>query len=139
MARKGENIYKRKDGRWEGRYIIGRKTDGSARYASVYGKSYREVKDTLERKKGEQYRTLPNCSLTVKALLAIWLSLRSTEIKASSYQHYAALIDSQIIPRLGNIRVSNLTAEILSAFVCGYPVREIVERQVTENIKTDIL
>ena len=123
MARKGENIYKRKDGRWEGRYIIGRKTDGSARYASVYGKSYREVKDTLERKKGEQYRTLPNCSLTVKALLAIWLSLRSTEIKASSYQHYAALIDSQIIPRLGNIRVSNLTAEILSAFV-----KELLER-----------
>jgi len=25
MARKGENIYKRKDGRWEGRYIRGRK------------------------------------------------------------------------------------------------------------------
>lgn len=24
MARKGENIYKRKDGRWEGRFIKGR-------------------------------------------------------------------------------------------------------------------
>lgn len=29
--------------------------------------------------------------------------------------------------------------EILSAFVCGYPVQEITEREVTENIKTDIL
>ncbi len=123
MARKGENIYKRKDGRWEGRYIVGRKADGCARYASVYGKSYRDVKDMLERKKGEQYRTMPNCSLTVKALLAMWLSLRSTEIKASSYQHYLALIDSQIIPRLGNIRVSSLTAEIISGFV-----KELTER-----------
>ena len=38
MARKGENIYKRKDGRWEGRYIKGRKPNGKALYGSVYGK-----------------------------------------------------------------------------------------------------
>jgi len=123
MARKGENIYKRKDGRWEGRYIIGRKSDGHARYASIYGRNYREVKEALERKKGEQYRAMPNCSLTVKALMAMWLSLRSTEIKASSYQHYLALIESQIVPRLGSIRLNNLTAEILSAFV-----KELMER-----------
>ena len=123
MARKGENIYRRKDGRWEGRYIVGRKTDGRARYASLYGRSYREVRDALERKKGELYRTMPNCSLTVKALMAMWLSLRSTEIKASSYQHYLALIESQIVPRLGNIRVSSLSAEMVSAFV-----KELLER-----------
>ncbi|MFR1369236.1 MAG: hypothetical protein ACLSA0_03290 [Eisenbergiella massiliensis] len=41
MARKGENIYKRKDGRWEGRYGAGRLPDGRARYRSVYGKTYR--------------------------------------------------------------------------------------------------
>lgn len=27
MAKQGENIHKRKDGRWEGRYIKGRTTD----------------------------------------------------------------------------------------------------------------
>ncbi len=31
MARKGENIYRRKDGRWEGRYIADRAKDGRAR------------------------------------------------------------------------------------------------------------
>ena len=54
MARKGENIYKRKDGRWEGRCrargIAGRKPG----YISVYGKSYREVKEKLFLKKEEQ-------------------------------------------------------------------------------------
>lgn len=30
MPRRGENIYKRRDGRWEGRYIVGRKLDGRA-------------------------------------------------------------------------------------------------------------
>ena len=28
MPRRGENIYKRKNGRWEGRFIKGRQTNG---------------------------------------------------------------------------------------------------------------
>jgi len=39
MARRGENIYHRKDERWEGRYIKGRKPDGRARFGSVYGRT----------------------------------------------------------------------------------------------------
>lgn len=117
MARKGENIYKRRDGRWEGRYIVGRKADGRARYSSIYGKSYHEVKTELERRKGEQFRSLPNCSLTVKYLMELWLSLRSTEVKASTYQRYSALIERHISPRLGNIRINNLTAEVVSGFI----------------------
>ena len=40
MPRRGENIYKRKDGRWEGRYIRGRTPAGKAEYGYVYAKSY---------------------------------------------------------------------------------------------------
>ena len=36
MARKGENIYKRKDGRWEGRYINSYDADGKAKYGYIY-------------------------------------------------------------------------------------------------------
>ena len=50
MPRTGENIYKRKDGRWEGRYIRER-VDGKARYGAVYARSYREVKKKLEKAK----------------------------------------------------------------------------------------
>lgn len=32
MARKGENIYKRKDGRYEGRYIKGYGANGETRF-----------------------------------------------------------------------------------------------------------
>ena len=44
MPRKGENIRKRKDGRWEARYMKGRDMDGKIRYGYLYGKSYKEVK-----------------------------------------------------------------------------------------------
>ena len=47
MPKKGENIYKRKDGRWEGRYIRLRNIGGKAEYGYIYGKSYAEVKKKL--------------------------------------------------------------------------------------------
>ncbi|MBR6670998.1 MAG: hypothetical protein IKL31_09720 [Ruminococcus sp.] len=43
MARRGENIYKRKDGRWEGRYKAGYDVNGKAKYRSVYAKTYQDV------------------------------------------------------------------------------------------------
>lgn len=45
MPRRGENIRKRKDGRWEARFIKGHSPEGRALYSSVYGSSYYEVKD----------------------------------------------------------------------------------------------
>ena len=42
MARKGEAIYKRKDGRYEARFIKGY-SNGKADYIYVYGKSYMEI------------------------------------------------------------------------------------------------
>ena len=49
MARRGENIRKRKDGRWEARYICGYAEDGKAKYKSVYRKTYAEVKEARNR------------------------------------------------------------------------------------------
>lgn len=47
MPRRGENIYKRKDGRWEGRFIKGYNESGKALYKSVYAGSYADVKEKL--------------------------------------------------------------------------------------------
>lgn len=45
MARKGENIRKRSDGRWEARYPVFE--DGTSRYHSIYAKTYAEAKKKL--------------------------------------------------------------------------------------------
>lgn len=44
MPRREENIYKRKDGRWEARYVKEIAVDGSKKYGSVYARTYRKVK-----------------------------------------------------------------------------------------------
>ena len=56
MARRGENIRKRSDGRWEGRYLI--YINGSKKYRSVYASSYNEVKQKLFNSKKESEITL---------------------------------------------------------------------------------
>lgn len=45
MARRGENIRKRKDGRWEGRYIKGRKPDRTAIWGYIWPYLHRSKKE----------------------------------------------------------------------------------------------
>lgn len=55
MSGKGENIYERKDGRFEARYLTGRDENGRTKYSSVYGKSRAEVREKLAEVKRELY------------------------------------------------------------------------------------
>ena len=45
MPKRGENIFKRKDGRWEARYIKGYELSGKTIYGFCYGKTYKEAKE----------------------------------------------------------------------------------------------
>lgn len=56
MPRRGENIYKRKDGRWEGRYIKCH-INGKAQYGYIYAKSYKEAKERLNQAKNLNINT----------------------------------------------------------------------------------
>ena len=80
MSRKGENIYKRKDNRWEARYIKGYHPDGSAKFGYCYGKSYREAKRKLTEAKTSLISGKPVSTATKKRRIAFycdeWLRLQ---------------------------------------------------------------
>ena len=59
---KGENIFKRKDGRWEARYVRGRELSGKIKYGFCYGKTYREAKEKVT---SLQHTTQGNVSLFI--------------------------------------------------------------------------
>lgn len=67
MPRRGENIRKRIDGRWEGRYIEKYDINGKACYRSVYASSYSEIKTKLKDHQNSQLKTI-QCSVTVEEL-----------------------------------------------------------------------
>ena len=115
MPKKGENIYKRKDGRWEGRYIKAYDPCGKAQYTSVYGKTYVEVKQKLftarieyiqgnkKNAQHQQYRTLVHG----------WLSGTRMRVKESTHSRYSHLAHSHILPYLGDLMVDQLTTPVI--------------------------
>ena len=118
MPRRGENIYKRKDGRWEGRYIRCYGENGKAKYASVYGKTYTEAKEKLVLcKVTNRKRIKDTCKLTVRELMELWLADRAEKVKDSSYACYADLVRLHICPELGASQVRDMTAEKLEQFL----------------------
>ena len=88
MARRGENIYKRKDGRWEGRYKCGYNDNGKTKYHSVYGHSYAEVRSKLVPLKASVTARYSACNLTVKELFTEWLFAVKLRVKPSTYRQY---------------------------------------------------
>ena len=119
MSKRGENIYKRKDNRWEGRYYIIR-PDGTKKSISVYAQSYTETKNKLligKEQARQNTANLPKCRLTVQELLLNWLAAKQNTLKLSSYLHYEKLIKNQLLPELGKLPLDKLTVKNLSAFM----------------------
>ena len=115
MSRKGENIYKRKDGRWEGRYIKGYDSNNKAIYGYVYAKSYREVKNKMISFKRDiqnghfQTAQLKEEIVLLQDITNEWLTDIRCQIKDSTYIKYRNMIQSYIIPEIGNYPINNLT------------------------------
>ena len=117
MSKRGDNIYKRKDGRWEGRYRTGYKANGSVKYRSVYGHSYHEVKSKLLPLKAAPSPTTPSGRVTVKTLLSEWMSAVQLKVKASTYANYSMKVERHILPTFGQMRYDQLTAELVHRFI----------------------
>lgn len=122
MSRTGESIYKRQDGRWEGRYIKDRTPQGKAVYGYVYGRTYSGTKERLHQM-AAGISIVPPASpepihicMTFGALSENWLRTRHTSVKESTYIKYRNLLQHYILPRLGTIPVMQITVDILNQF-----------------------
>lgn len=117
MPRRGENIRKRKDNRWEGRYIKSRTPTGKAIYASVYGKTYSIVKEKLKSVSTEESGLSKGGKLTFREALLLWLENNKVKQKVQTYNKYLQLINTQIIPELGDIQLSLLNYCTINRFI----------------------
>ena len=117
MARRGENIYKRKDGRWEGRYKCGFDDKGKTKYRSVYAKTYNEVKEKLSELRSESVSFVSSGKLTVKELFSEWFRIVKFKVKESTYANYKMKADKHILPEFGGIAYSQLSAKSVHEFI----------------------
>lgn len=122
MARHGENIYKRKDGRYEGRYVIGKTATGKTRFGYIYGHRYADVKKTLLLKKAERAKASMaangRCQDTLEEWITLWMEKELLgSVKLSSYQTYINIINKHILPALGGMKLASITPCIVYDFI----------------------
>lgn len=118
MPKKGTNIFKRKDGRWEARYVKSIDLDGTKKYGSVYGRTFSEAKDkqdlclnNLHLYSGNNR----NCILL--NLMYEWLDKTQVSIKKTTYQKYEGIIRNHIEPHsISKMQVRFITSKIISDY-----------------------
>lgn len=120
MSKKGENIYKRKDGRWEARYIKSYTPDGKAKYGYCYGRTYHEAKDKVNTARAELISRTPTKETESRKRLAVfcdeWLILKRSKVKNSTYVKYHTVIENHIKSQLGGCCVTSLTSILIEQF-----------------------
>ena len=121
MSRRGENIYKRKDGRYEGRYVIGKTPSGRTRFGYVYARQYAEVRALLLQRKAERLEA-DRPAYAYRGTLADWMEHWMEDeligsVKESSWQTYRNLLTRHLLPRLGGYALTQLTPKVIHSFV----------------------
>ena len=124
MAKKRANgegsIRKRKDGRWEGRYVVGHDPiTGKMISRNVLGKAQAEVKEKL-RTAIENSKRL-DYTQTGKYTVGQWMdewfeAYAKVKVRPSSHQTYKGYIENHIKPNIGDIPIEKLTSLQLQKF-----------------------
>ena len=111
------NIYKRKDGRYEGRIPIDRDDKGKLKYQYFYARTLKELKQKML----DAYRYTNGsesiCRKSLKELSLEWLSSIKLRVKQSSYCCYERIVTKHIIPYFMDIRYSDIDTAKINEFV----------------------
>ncbi len=121
MSKRGENIYKRKDGRWEGRYIKNRTVAGKAIYGYVYAHSYKETRTKLQDAIRDWHSSEQTCqeeteTTDFQSLAEEWFCHMKPLVKESTYRKYSNLWQSYIRPQLGHMQIPDISQSILEEY-----------------------
>lgn len=120
MSRKGENITKRRDGRWEARVLKGYDLNGKAKYQSLYGKTYTEARRKKEiyiRSEEVASERKYDQNILICEIAVDYLAHIQNEIRESSYYRYRAITQKHIVPFLGKRKIGELSTKLIDEFI----------------------
>ena len=122
MPKKGRNIYKRKDGRWEARYIKSHDENGKAQYGYIYAKSYCEARqkqrslvpaiDEQDMFVLKEIKDSGFCNVSKK-----WLDMEKVNIKESSYSRYKRIVFKYLNPYFDDMHIEHISNETIEEYI----------------------
>lgn len=117
MPRKGENIRKRKDGRWEARYEKCRDQNGRIQYGYLYGRTYEAVKKKkLAILCQNNLQNSPGKCYVFRNLSEEWMLSMRYAVKLSTYACYETLLDIHILPEFGDMPLKYISSASVYTF-----------------------
>lgn len=126
MPRKGENIRKRSDGRWEGRYAVTDFCSGKKKYCSIYAKTYTDVKNRLllakQNELTKSYGGMGTASghldaeILFDTIASAWLLELRRRSKHSTYIKYGTIYKQHIAPYFSDSKVCAIDSEQIKYF-----------------------
>ena len=117
MPRKGENIRKRKDGRWEARYEKCRDQNGRIQYGYLYGRTYEAVKKKkLAVLCQNNLQNSPGKCYVFRNLSEEWMLSMRYAVKLSTYACYETLLDTHILPEFGDMPLKYISSASVYSF-----------------------
>lgn len=147
VARHGENIRKRKDGRWEARYQIFDVSKGRKVYRSVYGSTYEEAKKkqtdvilAAEKKSdyGAEQSNQGGDSSCIQVLFsqaaAEWLEEISGKRKYSTYVKYGNIYRIHIEGVLGSFLLSGILDQKIPEKISDH----LSEKNLSDSIRKSV-
>lgn len=118
MSRRGENIRKRKDGRWEGRYYTTEPETGKNISHSVYARTYGDVKEKLLLLKNMPEHVpkerRAEGKISFGEVAEEWLIVIRKGRKPATYMKYRMIYEKHIKEKLADCQFSELSGEVLS-------------------------
>lgn len=138
MARHGENIRKRKDGRWEGRYLVYSKEKGKKQYRSVYGRTYEEAKEKLTVEKScsdkplgafETKRTTVSERILFVDAAEKWLLEVKDTKKQSTYVKYSLIYQVYLRDTFQDTELSGVTDPLVWEKISD-PLSESIQKSI---------
>ena len=132
--RTGQNIYKRRDGRWEARVSLGKKADGRPYFKYLYASTYREV--LLQKNNYEKSISLKNTQIISNTIFSEaaynWLLNSASRWKPSTYIKYKNCLERYILPHWEKLYVREVQQsvydrlmEVLQQELSGSSIRSI--------------
>ena len=107
-------VRKRKDGRWEGRIVIGHKESGAPIFRYLSAKTQKELLKKLHQNI-EEYRDVDlseNSKMSLGQWLDRWLEeYAAPSVRPSTLEGYRGYVERNIKPYLGNKSVGKITRE----------------------------
>ena len=108
-------VRKREDGRWEGRIVIGHKSNGDSIFRYIYADTQKELTAKL-RQNIDAYQGVDlteESRMTLSEWLDRWLEQMALTLRPGTLKRYRGDMDRHVKPRLGQKKLTQLTAEDL--------------------------